>query len=179
MTGIPNVNFVLNGSLAGLVAITAGCHAVSPAEAIIIGAVGGAVMLFCTKLLDALKLDDAVGAIPVHLAAGIWGTLAVGIFGDPAVLMTDPVMGSQFLAQLIGVASCGVWAFGLAFISLKIVNAIHPMRVVQSMRMQGSILQSTALLLRYLICIQRWKVRRKPEIFLSVCLRIILPKLVK
>ena len=129
MTGIPNVNFVLNGSLAGLVAITAGCHAVSPAEAIIIGAVGGAVMLFCTKLLDALKLDDAVGAIPVHLAAGIWGTLAVGIFGDPAVLMTDPVMGSQFLAQLIGVASCGVWAFGLAFISLKIVNAIHPMRV--------------------------------------------------
>ncbi len=129
MSGIPNVNFVLNGSLAGLVAITAGCHAVTALEAIIIGGVGGIVMLLCTKILDSLKLDDAVGAIPVHLAAGIWGTLAVGIFGDAEILMTDPIMGSQFLAQLIGVASCAVWAFGLAFISLKILNAIHYMRV--------------------------------------------------
>lgn len=129
ITKIPNVNFVLNGSLAGLVAITAGCHAVSPIEAVLIGGIGGIIMLLCTKLLDVVRLDDAVGAVPVHLAAGIWGTLAVGIFGDPEILQTAPVLGSQLLAQLIGIASCGLWSFGLAFVVFKIVNAIRPMRV--------------------------------------------------
>ncbi|MCR5765916.1 MAG: histidine kinase, partial [Treponema sp.] len=128
-SGLPNVNFVINGTLAGLVAITANCHCVTPGAAAIIGAIGGIVMLLTSNLLEKLKLDDAVGAIPVHLAAGIWGTLAVGIFGQPKQLGTNPIMGSQFLAQLIGVVVCGVWAFGIAFITLFILNKIKPLRV--------------------------------------------------
>ncbi len=129
MSGLPNVNFVINGTLAGLVAITANCHCVTPGAAAIIGAIGGIVMLLTSKLLEKLKLDDAVGAIPVHLAAGIWGTLAVGIFGQPEQLGTNPILGSQFLAQLIGVLVCGVWSFGIAFIALFILNKIKPLRV--------------------------------------------------
>lgn len=129
VTGLPNVNFVLNGTLAGLVAVTANCHCVTPGEAAIIGAVGGIVMLGSSKLLDLLKLDDAVGAIPVHLCAGIWGTLAVGIFGDSEKLGTNPIFGNQFLAQLIGVVACAVWSFGVAFVILKIIDKIKPIRV--------------------------------------------------
>ena len=126
---IPDVNFVINGTLAGLVAITANCHCVTPGAAAIIGAVGGVVMLAGSYILEKLKLDDAVGAVPVHLFAGIWGTLAVGIFGQPELLGTNPIMGSQFLAQLIGVAACGLWTFGLAFAGFWILNKISPLRV--------------------------------------------------
>jgi len=129
VTGLPDVNFVMNGSLAGLVAITAGCHCVSAPESIVIGIIAGIVMLGASFLLERLRIDDAVGAIPVHLAGGIWGTLAVGIFGDPAILGTNPIGGSQILAQLVGIGACAVWAFGLAFLFLSILNLIHPMRV--------------------------------------------------
>ena len=132
LSGLPNVSFVINGTLAGLVAITANCHCVTPGAAAIIGAVGGVVMLLASKFLEKLKLDDAVGAIPVHLAAGIWGTLAVGIFGQPELLGTNPILGSQLLAQAIGVAVCGVWSFGIAFVSLFILNKIKPLRVSSS-----------------------------------------------
>lgn len=131
-SGLPNVNFVINGTLAGLVAITAGCHCVTPGAAAVIGIIGGIVMLLASKLLEILKLDDAVGAIPVHLAAGIWGTLAVGIFGQPEQLGTNPILGSQFLAQLIGVAVCGIWSFGIAFTMLFILNKIKPLRVASA-----------------------------------------------
>ena len=131
-SGLPNVNFVINGTLAGLVAITAGCHCVTPGAAAVIGIIGGIVMLLASKLLEILKLDDAVGAIPVHLAAGIWGTLAVGIFGQPEQLGTNPILGSQFLAQLIGVAVCGIWSFGIAFTLLFILNKIKPLRVASA-----------------------------------------------
>lgn len=128
-TKLPDVNFVMNGSLAGLVAITASCHSVTGTEAIIIGAVAGIIMFGATIFLDALRIDDAVGAIPVHLGAGIWGTLAVGIFGDPVVLGTSPIFGSQLLAQIIGIASCAVWAFGVSLAFFFIMNKIKRMRV--------------------------------------------------
>ena len=126
---IPDVNFVINGTLAGLVSVTANCHCVTPGAAAIIGAVGGIVMLIGVFILEKLKLDDAVGAVPVHLCAGVWGTLAVGIFGQPELLGTNPIFGSQFLAQFIGVTACGVWAFGLALIGFWILNKIVPLRV--------------------------------------------------
>ncbi|MBO7135431.1 MAG: ammonium transporter [Spirochaetaceae bacterium] len=126
---IPDVNFVINGTLAGLVSVTANCHCVTPGAAAIIGAVGGIVMLIGAFILEKLKLDDAVGAVPVHLCAGVWGTLAVGIFGQPELLGTNPIFGSQFLAQFIGVTACGVWAFGLALIGFWILNKVVPMRV--------------------------------------------------
>lgn len=128
-TKTAKVDFLLNGTLAGLVAITAPCHAVSEVESIIIGAVGGVVMILCSDLLNRFRIDDAVGAIPVHLAAGIWGTLAVGIFGDPELLGTQPWLGSQILVQLIGVAACGLWSFLATYLILFTINKISPLRV--------------------------------------------------
>ncbi len=126
---VPDVSFVINGSLAGLVAITAPCHAVNEWQSIVIGGVGGLVCLLATELLERLRIDDAVGAVPVHLAAGIWGTLSVGIFGNPAVLGTTPILGSQLLAQAIGVAACALWSFGSAYLLFLILNRILPLRV--------------------------------------------------
>lgn len=137
VTGIPDVNFVMNGALAGLVAITANCHCVTGPESVIIGAIGGAVMLAASWALDKLRIDDAVGAIPVHLVGGIWGTLAVGIFGDASILRTTPIGGSQLLAQAIGVAACGAWSFGSAFAFLKLMNAFFPLRVSAEDELKG------------------------------------------
>jgi Amt family ammonium transporter len=80
--GIPDVELLINASLAGLVAITASCHGVTAPSAVAIGAIGSLVAIAVDYLLVKLRIDDAVGAIPVHLGAGIWGTLAVGLFGD-------------------------------------------------------------------------------------------------
>jgi Amt family ammonium transporter len=96
---------VLNGSLAGLVGITAGADQVSVYESMIIGAIAGAIVVFSVLGMDRLKLDDPVGAISVHLVCGIWGTLAAGIFGAPAVS-----------AQVIGILAYGAVAFSSALI---------------------------------------------------------------
>jgi ammonium transporter len=127
--GRAEIDLVLNGVLAGAVAITANCHAVSTASAVLIGVVGAVVMLIVDNLLIRLKIDDAVGAIPVHLAAGIWGTLAVGIFGDPVLLGTDLSRGDQIIAQIIGIFACFIWAFGVTFIITIITNRFYPLRV--------------------------------------------------
>lgn len=126
---VPDVNLVINGSLAGLVAITASVHAVSEIDAIVIGSVGGVIMLGASWLLDRLRIDDAVGAIPVHLAAGIWGTLAVGIFGIPEVLGTGLNQTQQILIQLGGIGLIGGFGFGASWIILMLVNLIKPLRV--------------------------------------------------
>ncbi|MCX7633593.1 MAG: ammonium transporter [Turneriella sp.] len=119
----------LNGSLAGLVAITAGCHAVNEWQAALIGLVGGLLVLPAEKLLEKLKIDDAVGAIPVHLVAGIWGTLAVGIFGDMQKLGTGLSRGEQIGIQLLGIFCIGAFAFSVAYLLLGIINRILPLRV--------------------------------------------------
>jgi Amt family ammonium transporter len=95
----------LNGALAGLVAITAGPDIVDHYWAVVIGAVGGAVCTGAIKLLEMLKLDDVVGAIPAHLFAGVWGTLAVCI-----------AAGGQFHIQLLGIVSIGAFVFGASFL---------------------------------------------------------------
>ncbi|MFC0603524.1 ammonium transporter [Winogradskyella pulchriflava] len=114
-----DLTMFLNGILGGLVGITAGADQMSPTDAIIIGAVAGAIIVFAVSLIDKLKLDDPVGAIAVHLVCGIWGTLAVGLFGALASV-------SQFLSQLIGVASyaaiCIVSSFLIIFIMKKTVG---------------------------------------------------------
>ncbi|MCY4644640.1 MAG: hypothetical protein OXB88_08495 [Bacteriovoracales bacterium] len=96
-----NILLALNGALAGLVSITAGPDFGSPLYSIMIGAVGSALATVSVPILDKLKIDDVVGAIPVHLVAGIWGTLAVGIWGP-----------ASFTTQLIGVLTVG-WFVGL------------------------------------------------------------------
>ncbi len=123
--GVPDI---VNGVLAGLVAITASAHIVSIPEAFIIGALGGWVSYGARLLLERAHIDDVVGAVPVHLAAGVWGTLAVALFGDPAALVNGSRI-DQFVVQLMGVAAAGAYAFGLFYVLLFLVNCIRPLRV--------------------------------------------------
>jgi ammonium transporter, Amt family len=127
-TGQSNVTAVMNGCLAGLVAITAGCHLVSAPSALVIGAIGGGVMLAVSEILEKLRIDDAVGAIPVHTGAGIWGTLAVAMFTPAASL---PEMGrlAFFMVQAGGVLVAALWAFGLAYGVLKLIDRFIPLRI--------------------------------------------------
>ncbi|NJM26324.1 MAG: ammonium transporter [Bacteroidia bacterium] len=114
---------VLNGTLAGLVGITAGADQMSPFEAVIIGLISGYLVVLAVIFVDrVLKLDDCVGAVSVHLVCGIFGTLCVGIFGAKAGW-------DQFVAQLIGVAACGAAAFTLSFIIFKGLDLIYGIRV--------------------------------------------------
>ena len=117
-----DITMFMNGVLGGLVGITAGADQMGPTEAIIIGAIGGVIVVLGVALLDKLKLDDPVGAIPVHLFAGIWGTLAVGIFGASASL-------DQFMVQLASVGIVGLFCvFGATLITL-FVKSILGLRV--------------------------------------------------
>ena len=100
----------LNGALAGLVSITAGPDFVDHYWAVIIGAIGGVLCTGAIKLLEIVKLDDVVGAVPAHLFAGIWGTLAVCI-----------AAGGNILAQLAGVAAVGVFVFGTSWVLWKVI----------------------------------------------------------
>ncbi len=120
----------MNGALAGLVAITAGANAVTTGEAILIGALGGIVMLTVERLLLRWQIDDAVGAIPVHLGAGVFGTLALGVFGNLDVLGLSDISRLDFIgAQVAGVLVCGAWTFGVTYGLLTIYNRFKPLRV--------------------------------------------------
>jgi Amt family ammonium transporter len=112
-----DLTFALNGTLAGLVAITAGPDLQNHLMSIIVGAIGGVLVVVAVPILDKLKIDDVVGAIPVHLVAGIWGTLAVGIFGS-----------GSFVAQLEGVLAVGVFvsvASAIVWLVLKVTCGIR------------------------------------------------------
>ncbi len=130
-------SLLLNGILAGLVAITAAAHAVGSLQTAIIAAVGSWVMMLAENLLEKYKIDDAVGAIPVHLAAGVWGTLAVGIFADLEILGTGLTRLQQFNVQLLGVVVCGLWAGLVTYIILKQIDRFIPLRVSRDDEMIG------------------------------------------
>ncbi len=123
------VDLMLNGTLAGLVAITASAHAVSVLAAIWIGAVGALVMIGCVRLLEQWRIDDAIGAVPVHLGAGVWGTLAVALFGQPTLLGTGLDRSAQLLVQVSGIVVCCVWTFGLSYLLLRTINHFFPLRI--------------------------------------------------
>ena len=127
--GRPHPTGLVYGFLAGLVAITAGCHAVAAAEAVAIGAVGAVACSACAKLLERLEIDDAVGAVPIHLAAGVWGTLAVGLLGDLDVLGTGLSRPGQVAVQAAGVAACGALSVGVAGPLIWLANRWRPLRV--------------------------------------------------
>jgi len=113
---------VLNGILAGLVGITAGADQMGPGSALLIGLISGMLVVFSAVILDRFRLDDCVGAVSVHLVCGIFGTLAVGMFGEMAGW-------GQFLIQLKGVAIYGVTSFGAAFIIFKTIDLTMGLRV--------------------------------------------------
>lgn len=116
-----DITMFLNGILGGLVGITAGADQMSPTDAILIGGIAGVIIVLGVAFIDRLRLDDPVGAVAVHLICGIWGTLAVGIFGKMAGF-------DQFITQLIGVACyaaiCVTGSF-LIFYLLKITMGIR------------------------------------------------------
>ena len=119
MFGKTDVIQMLNGAIGGLVAVTAEPLAPSPLAAIFIGAVGGLIVVFGTKLLFSFKLDDVVGAIPAHMFAGIWGTLAVPLTNADA----------SFSAQLIGVLSINIFVFAVSYIVWSIMKATFGIRL--------------------------------------------------
>jgi len=129
--GKPEVGMSLNGALAGLVGITAGCANVTPGSAIIIGAVAGVLVVFSVLFFDKIRIDDPVGAISVHGVCGAWGTLAAGLFN-----MGGCTMGIV-TTQLIGMGACFIWAFGLAFIMFKIIAATMGLRVSAEEEIEG------------------------------------------
>jgi Amt family ammonium transporter len=125
-----DLTMFLNGILGGLVGITAGADQMSPTDAILIGLIAGAIIVFAVSLIDRLKLDDPVGAIAVHLVCGIWGTLAVGIFGKLAGM-------DQFLSQLIGVAAYAAICIISSFLILFTMKKIVGIRVSEREELEG------------------------------------------
>ncbi|MEM9002294.1 MAG: ammonium transporter [Cyanobacteria bacterium P01_F01_bin.86] len=128
-TGIAQPESLINGSIAGLVAITASCHAVSTPAAVVIGAIGGIITNTVIRLLEHYRIDDAVDAIAVHGGSGAWGTLAVALFGRHDLLGTGLTPFSQLLVQLLGIGVGFAWAFGVAYLLLKGINHQFPLRV--------------------------------------------------
>ncbi len=126
---VPEVELLLNGSLGGLVSITASCDVVTTSGAVLIGIGGGIITLVSSSLLKRFRIDDAVDAVPVHLGGGIWGTLAVAIFGDVELLGTGLTHGEQFLVQLLAVLVAGLWSFGITYPLLRFCHRLTPLRV--------------------------------------------------
>ncbi len=123
----PRAEDCITGLLAGLVAITASCNVVSPRQGIAIGVVGAVLAVGADRLMERLfRLDDVVSAFPVHAVAGIWGTVAVALFGAPPAGLTRAEM---LLTQLTGVAACAVWSFGLGLLAFLWLGRISMLRV--------------------------------------------------
>ena len=125
-----DITMFMNGVLGGLVGITAGADQMGPTEAIMIGSIGGIIVVLGVALLDKCKLDDPVGAIPVHLFAGIWGTLAVGIFGSSASF-------EQFMIQLASVGIVGLFCVICTFLITIIVKLFIGLRVSEEEEEKG------------------------------------------
>ncbi|MEB8344699.1 ammonium transporter [Flavobacteriaceae bacterium KMM 6898] len=125
-----DLTMFLNGILGGLVGITAGADLMSPFESIMIGGLAGVIIVLGVALIDKIKLDDPVGAIAVHLICGIWGTLAVGIFGAKAG-------GDQFLYQLAGVGAAAIFCSLSAFIILFTLKKTIGIRVSKEEEIEG------------------------------------------
>ncbi len=129
--GKPEAGMSLNGALAGLVGITAGCANVSPSSAILIGAIAGILVVLSVVFFDKIKIDDPVGAISVHGVCGAWGTLAAGIFN------MGGTTGKIMITQIIGIGANFIWVFGTAFILFKVVDATIGLRVTPEEELEG------------------------------------------
>ena len=138
VTKKPDLPTALNGVLAGLVAITAPCAYVTPGYSILIGAIGGVIVVYGPILLEKLKIDDPVSAVPVHLMNGIWGTLAIGLFATENGV-TGLVAGntSQIVAQLIGVGAVGVWCVATGAVLFFGIKATIGLRVSREEEVKG------------------------------------------
>ncbi len=127
----PDVGMSLNGALAGLVGITAGCANVSPTSAVIIGFIAGVIVVLSVMFFDRIHVDDPVGAVSVHGVCGAWGTLAAGLFN------MEGVTAKILTTQLIGIGAAFVWAFGTAFILFTLIKKTIGLRISEEEELMG------------------------------------------
>ena len=135
--GKPALSLALNGALAGLVAITAGCNIVSPAGAIVIGLLAGVLLVFSVTIFDhVLRIDDPVGAVSVHGINGAFGTLMVGVFATEGGLLYGGGF-SLLWSQIIGVVAVAAWSMGTGFLLFRILKATIGLRVSRRVEEEG------------------------------------------
>jgi len=133
----PGISLSLNGALAGLVGVTAGCDVISPLGAVLIGTIVGIVMVFAVEFIDQkLRFDDPVGAISVHGVGGILGTLLVGIFATKGGLLYNGGF-SLLISQLIGIVTVGIWVIASSFVVFKIIDKLVGLRVPKRVEEEG------------------------------------------
>ncbi len=139
--GKPDVSMTLNGALAGLVAITAGCDCVSPVGAFFIGVVAGFLVVLSVEFFDNIaKIDDPVGAVSVHMANGIWGTIAVGLFSTGADGVGKGLFYggvSQLGVQILGIIAIDAYVLVVMFIAFKIIDKTIGLRVPAQVEIDG------------------------------------------
>lgn len=142
--GKPDLSMTINGCLAGLVAVTAGCAYISVGSSLIIGAIAGVIVVFAVLGFDKIKVDDPVGALAVHLANGVFGTLAVGLFAQDVFMPGTTGNGLFFgggvtllINQLIGVVAVGAFTFGISVIVWTVLKKTMGIRVSEAEEVEG------------------------------------------
>ena len=137
----PNLDMTLNGALAGLVSITAGCGNMSEGGAVLAGLIGGVIVVFSMEFIEQkLKIDDAVGAVSVHGVVGAWGTLVIGLWGvngETAIGLLNGGGAAQFLTQLTGTVAYAVWALSTSLIFLYALKKTIGLRVTEEEEIEG------------------------------------------
>ena len=123
---------IVNGALGGLVSVTAGCDVMTAPFALLTGLVAGMIVVSSTNLLNTFKIDDVVGAVPVHGFCGAWGTLAAGLFWSGDMFNVE-----RIIAQLVGIVACMVWGLATAYSLFWIVNKVSPIRVSTRIEQRG------------------------------------------
>jgi Amt family ammonium transporter len=136
LLGKPDLSMVLNGTLAGLVAITAGCNVVGVGSSIVIGLIGGVLVVYAVLFFDRIKLDDPVGALSVHLVNGVFGTLCVGLFASDGGLFFGGGFGKT-ITQLIGIAGVGAFVFPASLLAWVVLKYTVGIRVSRSEELEG------------------------------------------
>ncbi|MBL1143248.1 MAG: diguanylate cyclase [Proteobacteria bacterium] len=135
--GKPSSTLIINGLLAGLVAITASCNIITLQSVFFISTIGALISMYLTSLLVKLEIDDVVGAVPVHLGPGLWGTMAVAIFAEPSLWDGELDRWSLFKSQCTGIISCGLYAFCMSYFLLRLINNYYPLRVSKNTELEG------------------------------------------
>jgi Amt family ammonium transporter len=136
MSGKPDLSMSINGILAGLVGITAGCAGVSYLGAVVIGLVAGVLVVFSVYFFDSIQIDDPVGAVSVHLVNGIWGTLAVGLFDTSSGLFFGGGI-NQLIAQILGILTIGLWTVVLSTVAWVVLKSALGLRVSEEEELIG------------------------------------------
>ncbi len=136
LSGKPDLSMVINGILAGLVGITAGCGGIGYWGAVIVGLIAGIIVVFSVGFFDSIKIDDPVGATSVHLVCGIWGTLAVGLFDGSSGLFFGGGV-TQLIAQIIGIVAIGLFTVVLTGILWVVIKSLIGLRVTSEEELKG------------------------------------------